>query len=102
MTLQDETAIRIGGDRMKKPKEVCRLAMRREGHMWNAYVAALDTMDDAVVIGSIAVAAVADNPKRKAAFQRMMTEFVSEMVRAETGQRPAFRVSNPHIETKIS
>jgi hypothetical protein len=86
---------------MKKPKEVCRLAMRREGGMWNAYLAAMNTMDGATVIGSIAVAAVIDNPERKAAFQRMMTEFVSEMIRAETGQRPDFRVSNPHIETKI-
>ena len=88
MTLQDETAIRIGGDGMKKPTEVCRLALRREGNMWNAYVAALNTMDGAVVIGSIAMAAVVDNPTRKAAFQRMMTEIVAEMIHAQTGQTP--------------
>jgi hypothetical protein len=73
---------------MKKPKEVCRLAMRREGNMWIAYVAALNTMDGAVVIGSIAMAAVIDNPKRKAAFQRMMTDAVAEMIHAQTGQNP--------------
>ena len=73
---------------MNKPKEIGRLALRVETNMWNAYFAALDTMDGALPIGSIAIAAVAHNPERRAAFQRMMTEFVAEMISAISGERP--------------
>lgn len=56
-----------------------RLALRREGAFWNAYVADMGTMDDAVLIGSICMAAIVDNPERAAAFKAMMNGFFIEI-----------------------
>ena len=63
---------------MKKSKPSGRLAMRVEGTMWNAYWALPDTMDGAVLIGSIAMAAV-QNVKRKHAFMLLMQDSLSSL-----------------------
>lgn len=48
-----------------------RLAFRVEGRMWNAYFARGDTMDGAILLGSIAMTAVM-NKARKNAFVGLM------------------------------
>lgn len=70
--------------------EIGRLAMRREGKMWNAYYAMPNTMDGAVLLGSIAVAAIAENDERKNAFLGMMRSVVADVIEDETGQRPTW------------
>lgn len=67
-----------------------RLAMRVEGENWVAYYALPDTMQDAVVLGSIRMGAVIDNPERKEAFMAMMTSVVAEIIEDRIGVRPSW------------
>ncbi len=71
-----------------KRTEVGRLAMRVEGDNWNAYYAAQGTMDAAIPLGSIRMAAIANNPERKQAFMDMMRDTVCDLIEEATGVRP--------------
>jgi len=64
-----------------------RLAMRQEGSMWNAYLAKQGTMEGALLIGSIAIAAVEDE-KRQQAFVNIMGDFVADAIKEMVGVRP--------------
>lgn len=55
---------------MKKP--VGRLALRHEGPMWNAYYTKPDSMEGGLLLGSIAMKFVAENPQRRSDFIAMM------------------------------
>lgn len=71
--------------------KIGRLAMRHEGENWNAYYAMPGTMDGAIFLGSIRMAAVSPNyPERKAAFMDMMRDIVADIIEMETGQRPTW------------
>lgn len=59
--------------------KVGRLAFRVEGSQWNAYWALPDTMQDAVFLGSIPMAA-ARKPEIKDAFMALMQEVVSVLL----------------------
>jgi hypothetical protein len=59
-----------------------RLAFRIEGDVWNAYVAPTDSMNNALLLGSIRITAVADQPKRKAAFMELMKASMGDFVRS--------------------
>jgi hypothetical protein len=61
-----------------------RLAMRVEGSFWNAYYAMPNTMEGALLLGSIHIAAVEDE-ERKMAFMGVMMEFVGDVLRGLTG-----------------
>jgi hypothetical protein len=65
-----------------------RLAMRREGEWWNAYIAAPNTMDDAMLIGSIRFASVQD-PDRKERFIALMQDILGDASEEALGVRPA-------------
>lgn len=54
-----------------------RLALRVEGRFWNAYIAKVGTMENAVLIGSIAMAAVKNN-EIKGGFRELMQRIVTE------------------------
>jgi len=71
-----------------KRTPIGRLAFRHEGNMWNAYYALEGTMDGAIQLGSIFMAAVVENPARKQAFMDLMTGFVADIIKDETGQKP--------------
>jgi hypothetical protein len=73
-----------------KSAQIGRLAMRAEGTLWNAYYALKETMDDAIFLGSIRLAAVRDNPERKQVFMDLMRATVSDILEAETGHRPSW------------
>ncbi len=64
-----------------------RLAFRVEGPFWVAYYALPDTMEDAVVLGTIRVAHV-NNPQRRAVFMELMKDAVSDMLEDIIGARP--------------
>lgn len=57
-----------------------RLAMREEANFWNAYIAKQDTMEGAILIGSIVMKAVRDDPVRKEIFMTLMQSFMAEML----------------------
>ena len=66
---------------MTEKSQIGRLAMRQEGHLWAAYYAKLDTMQGAIFLGSIQMAAVAGNPARKNRFMGLMQDFVADILR---------------------
>lgn len=71
-------------------QQIGRLALRQEGGNWNAYYALTDTMNDAVYLGSIRMAAVTGHPERKQLFMEMMRDIVSDIIEKETGTRPTW------------
>ncbi len=73
---------------MNRSTQIGRLAMRVEGNNWTAYYAAPDSMDGALLLGSISMAAVTNNTERKQAFMNMMRDIVSDHIEKEIGTRP--------------
>ncbi len=73
----------------EKLKQIGRLALRHEGNWWNAYYAKMDTMDGAVLLGTISMAVV-QNPKRKDAFMALMREAVADILEEVVGVRPSW------------
>jgi hypothetical protein len=66
-----------------------KLAMRREGHMWNAYLMANFATDkEPMLLGSIRMVAVEQNEERKKQFMDMMMSFMGEMIELVAGQAP--------------
>jgi hypothetical protein len=75
---------------MNNLPQVGRLALRHEGENWNAYYALPDTMEGAIVLGSIRMGAVVDNPARKQAFMDMMRDIVADLIEEKVGVRPTW------------
>jgi hypothetical protein len=68
-----------------------KLAMRREGHMWCAYLMANfeeEKKREPMLLGSIRLVAVEQNEERKKQFMDMMISFMGEMIELVTGQAP--------------
>lgn len=74
-----------------KQTTVGRIAFRVEGAMWNAYLAASDTMEGATLLGSLRMD-IARNPIRKAQFQSLMTEVMADLTESAFGERPDMNV----------
>jgi hypothetical protein len=87
-----------GREAMSKTKPIGRLAMRQEGNNWNAYYAMTLSMDGAVPLGSIAMAAVVNHPDRKRAFLDLMREVVADIIEEATGTRPIWGGEEPAPE----
>lgn len=73
-----------------KKQQIGRLALRHEGNLWVAYYALENTMDGALFLGSIAMAAIANNTKRKQAFMDIMRSFVADIIERQAGVRPTW------------
>jgi len=58
------------------------LAYRVEGDMWVAYFARPDTMDGAIMLGSIALLAMVEHPVRKRQFIHLMEQLAGDIVHA--------------------
>jgi len=72
---------------MAKTKTIgIRLALRREGALWNAYVANEGTMDRAFLIGSIALGAVTAHPEIKDGFMQLMKQVLAVAVEDVIGK----------------
>jgi hypothetical protein len=71
---------------MKNP--VGRLAMRHEGENWSAYYARPDTMEDAILLGTIRMVIVLHNPARKQAFMALMQDAASDLIENAIGEKP--------------
>lgn len=71
--------------------QIGRLALRQEGGNWVAYYAPYtNTMEHAIVLGSIAMTAVIERPQRKAQFIDLMRDCVGDIVESVTGTRPVW------------
>jgi hypothetical protein len=68
-----------------------RLALRVEGSWWNAYAAPINTMEGAVLLGSIGMGAVTTEgggERRKQAFIDLMKDVLDEFIKDFTGSAP--------------
>ncbi len=75
---------------MKKKMQMGRLALRVEGDFWNAYIAAPESMEGAVFMGSIPMAFVANKPERKEAFMNLMKACFDDFIQENIGQLPTW------------
>jgi hypothetical protein len=66
---------------------VGRLAFRVTDEFWHAYFAKMETMDGAILLGTIRMEFVA-NPEMKEHFMFMMSTIVQDIVEAMVGTRP--------------
>ena len=64
-----------------------RIAFREEGNFWNAYMAQPDTMENAKLIGSIAMGAVRKDKKIKEDFMRLMERVMALAIKETTGEK---------------
>lgn len=73
----------------EKGPQIGRLAMREEGLSWVAYYAPrTDSMEHAILLGSITMTAVVEHPERKQQFMDLMRELVGDIVEEVAGVRP--------------
>lgn len=77
--------------------QIGRLALREEGHLWVAYYALTESMDGALMLGSIQLRFV-DDPIRRQAFMALMMEAVGDIIEEKTGVRPQWNVPQPAPE----
>jgi hypothetical protein len=77
-----------------KLKQVGRLAMRHEGNFWVAYYAKTDTMEGAILLGSVAMRFV-NTKARRETFMGFMKMAVSDLMQETLGQRPTWP-DGPH------
>lgn len=74
-----------------KLQQIGHLAFREEGENWNAYYALTDTMDGALLLGSIRMAIIIDHPNRRATFMGLMREAVADIIEEKAGVRPTWK-----------
>ena len=79
-----------------------RLALRREGDWWNAYLAHADTMEGAKLIGTIKIGAVAQDPKIKKDFMRLMQRVLANAIKDVSGKKPTEWETGPAPESERS
>jgi hypothetical protein len=79
----------MGEAKRRKEQQIGRLALRHEGEWWNAYYAMPNTMNDAILLGSIRMAAVPDE-RRKKSFMDLMRTVVSDIIEQKAGIRPSW------------
>ncbi len=68
----------------KKTKTAGRLAMRQEGDLWKAYYAMPDTMEGALLLGTIQMRLVYDD-RRREAFINLMKEALTDVMKEIAG-----------------
>lgn len=87
-------------------KKMGRLAFREEGENWVAYYALPNTLEGAIFLGSVKMAFVTRDAKRKQAFMRFMREAVGDIIEDATGHRPVWpegaKPAPEHERTKRS
>lgn len=84
---------------MKTKPAPLRLAFREEDGFWTCYVARLDTMKDAMPIGSILMRVVQEHVEVKDAFMHVMKQTFSIIIEEVTGAPPvnwSARPAPPH------
>lgn len=79
-----------------------RLAFRREGKWWNAYVARIDTMSDALRIGGMLMALAEASPAAKDAFMDCMKKLFQEHMKLKIGVAPTEWNTRPAPEHERS
>ena len=81
---------------MEDHTQIGRIAMREseDGEWWHGYYAMPNTMEGALLLGSIRMQFVQDED-RKQAFMSLMQEAVGDILQAEVGERPTYHTVAP-------
>lgn len=69
------------------PQQVGRLALRREGEYWNAYYALNDSMEGAVLLGSINLRIVGPYTDIEQRFIELMQQIITKLFEEKFGVR---------------
>jgi hypothetical protein len=77
-----------------------RLACRQEREMYVAYYAQPDTMEDAITLGSIAMAFIADQPERRTQFIAMMKAGIEHALGGHAHWAGEYEASAEELEGK--
>lgn len=79
--------------------QIGRLALRQEGGMWCAYYAMPNTMEGALLLGTLRMP-IAAQPQHKVAFIALMQGAVADLIEEHTGTRLVWNspVSAPEHE----
>lgn len=75
-----------------------RLALREEGSFYCAYMAHHNTMDNAKLIGSIAMGAVQQSPEIKQQFMELMKQVMGHAIETVIGEAPDHWITQPAPE----
>ncbi len=67
-----------------------RLAFREEGDFWNCYYCKTDTLQDALLLGTIRINFVVNGSPHREKFMAVMRDILSDAVLAATGKRPDY------------
>lgn len=77
-----------------KQEAAGRLAFRHEGPFWNCYIARMDTMEGATLIGSILMRVVEDDEAVRHSFMECMKLAMAHMLKETSGvEVEAWRVT---------
>ena len=87
---------------MKTKRMKIRLALRQEGHFYNAYLAQYDTMKGAKLIGSVIIGAVQKDQTIRDDFQALMQRVMEIAIVDVTGKPPEEWKTEPAPESERS
>ncbi len=83
--------------------KVGRLALRVEGEFWNAYYALeQDTMDGAILLGSIKMRFVEQSTVNKEAFVNLMRDVITSIIKDAIGESSSWGDPEPAPEKERS
>jgi hypothetical protein len=85
----------------QKQQQVGRLAFRVEGDNWACYYAMPNTMEGAILMGTVAIGVVRD-PERKQMFMDLMKSALGDFLEERLGQRPKHWEEKPGPESERS
>jgi hypothetical protein len=89
----------MNGQRQQEPlKKIGRIAFREEGPVWNAYYVLDNTMEGAIFLGAVAIAAARRDEEVKAGFAELMKKIVSGILKAKFGHEPVWSGLEPAPE----
>ncbi len=87
---------------MGDKEQMGRLAFREEGTMWNAYYALPNTMEKALLLGSLQINIAKKSPERKEAFITLMRDVIADIFEERCGVRPDWCDPQPAPEHERS
>ena len=86
-----------------KKRALARLAMRAENGYWCAYYAPPDTMDGAILLGSIKITVIIEKPARREQFLALMHDVMRGAIKDACGKRADIverKPASPHERFK--
>lgn len=81
-------------------KVYMRLALREEGKFWNAYLAKDDGMKDSLLIASVLMKPIKENPQLKEDFMKLARAIISDAIEGALGVGATWNDPEPAPESE--